>query len=330
MHNRTGSAIAPRTKNQMIEVMLQSVATEFDKPLDLIALNCEFLSQSLAAKIVEDAGEHVLEKSVANTTEKAIEKSTAPTVEPALTKSTKLSDETIAAMRDSIADISDSALYLNRLVANFVEMTLCLQGALTAEHQQVDLCSVLQDICADSAEVYRAIGVKLAVDCGQSTSLCTVADRAFVERLCLNLLSNGLRACSGAGTVAFSLCAGEDEHVLRVTDDGCGFPAAAALSAFEPMQGRCLPHKEGFEHGAGIGLYLCGEYCRLMGWRIAIVPQTRGTMIEVRIPAVREEALSALRFHSSEHEQTYQKQATRRAVLRELRTVPGLAHLGKR
>ncbi len=275
-------------QQEMILMMLRTIGEEFNRPLGLIANNCEYLQQHLTR-----AGEgYSLEKA-----------------------------------QGALTDISNATLHLNRLFDNFVEMNASLHGVLKPAMELVDLVSVLRCVCADSEEIYRAIGIHLRCDVGELTQALVVADRTYVERICLNLLSNALHACTEGEHVTFALCETEGGFALTVTDDGYGFPAENILVAFSPAQNRAMTPAGGFERGGKMGLYLCGEYCRLMGWEIGIALKEPGTQITVAIPRNDEIHLHSVCFHSSEYETQVQAQMTRVQVLRELRSVPGLEGL---
>ncbi|MFI3169860.1 MAG: HAMP domain-containing sensor histidine kinase [Faecalibacterium sp.] len=275
-------------RNEMNTLILRSIGEEFNRPLGLIANNCEYLQMHL------NHPDGIYSKEKAN---------------------------------DALADINSATLHLNRLLENFVEMTASLHGALNPSMQLVDLVSVLKSVCADSAEIYRAIGITLTVECEGLTQASVIADRGFAERICLNLLSNALHACTEGEHVVFSLIEREEGYLLTVTDDGYGFPPDSVLTAFMPCHHRGCVRSEGFERGGGMGLYLCGEYCRLMGWNINISLQEPGTKVALEIPRNEQVYNKTACFHASEYETQMQSQLTRMAVLRELRAVHGLEGL---
>ncbi len=278
-------------QNEMIVMMLRTIGEEFNRPLGLIANNCEYLQSLLPFGQSAEAQE------------------TAKT---------------------ALADINTSALHLNRLMENFIEVNASLHGVLTPAIELVDLVSVLRGVCADSEEIYRAIGIHLQCDVGTLKQALVMADRAYAERICLNLLSNALHACTENEHVVFSLRETETGFTLQVTDDGYGFPAENIVMAFSPMQNRTKRPANGFERGGKMGLYLSGEYCRLMGWSIKIACKEPGTQVSIDIPHNHNAYCRNICFHSKEYEQEQQEQLTRMQVLRELRTVPGLEHLRRR
>ncbi len=279
--------LAERRKMQTT-LILRSIGEELNRPLSVIDNNREYLKMHLDAR----EGAFSLEKTSV-----------------------------------ALADINSATLHLNRLIENFMEMAASLHGTMEPRLSQVNLCSVLQDVCADSTEIYKAIGITLTLDCNIAQKAYVVADRTFAERICLNLLSNALHACEDGQHVCFMLQETEGGYAMTVTDDGHGFPQERILTAFMPHRHERTLRNEGFERGGGMGLYLCGEYCRLMGWKISIHPQTVGTQVRIEIPRGEQPFSKNVTFYAAEHERQVQSQLSRMEVLRELRAIQGLEGL---
>ncbi|MBQ7860418.1 MAG: HAMP domain-containing histidine kinase [Faecalibacterium sp.] len=275
-------------QTRLNELMLHAVSEEFARPLNLISLNREYLQMHLEQNRAE------------------------------------YSHETV---QQALQDIETATEGLHRITDNLVAMCACLCTAVTPQTEWLDLRSMLQGICAEQADIYRAIGVTLQLDCTDEEQYIVQADYLLAERVILNLTSNGLRACKKGGVVTFGLCAAEDGVSLTVSDTGCGMPPEQLQNLFQPFvkQENTAP---GFENGPGIGLYLCGEYCRMMGWKISVQPQKNGTCIRMLIPQGGQLPPDSVVLHSP-LQQEMRLQHLRGAALRELRTVPGLQNLGR-
>jgi len=267
--------------------MLHSVSEEFARPLNLISLNREYLQMHL-----QNNGGAYSHSSV----------------------------------MQALRDIEAAADSLNCITDNFVAMCACLCTAVTPRTEWVDLESILQGICDQQADIYRAIGVRLELHCAPGSRYVVLADYRLAERVLLNLTSNGLRACAAGGTVRFELQPAEEGFSLSVSDDGCGLSPQQAQTLLQPFKQQ-QDYKPGFESGAGIGLYLCGEYSRLMGWKLTLPPQAKGSCIRILIPQEEQAGPESVVLHSAAQQQV-RRQHLRAAVLRELRSVPGLEQLG--
>ena len=229
-------------------------------------------------------------------------------------------DEKIAA---ALNGIGSAAVQLNRLLSNCVELLNCLQGSTAPVIVPMDMGAVLEDICADGAKMAELLDIALTVKTPEEPC-CVCADQTMVQRILLNLLSNALRACAPGGHVSMTLCRGTKDVSLSVEDDGCGVPAAFCAHAFDPAFEQEKPNRERYLGGAGVGLYLTGEYCRLLGWKPEMRQTKHGTRVVLQIP--REQLVSGEKvvFHAGSGARQLRSEALRAAVRQELCTVPGL------
>lgn len=221
---------------------------------------------------------------------------------------------------DSLRDIHAATVQLERMVDNFTQLCACLCGSVPVQQAGLDLASLLHSICADHEAIYRAVGVELAARFDAGALWYTVGDPVLAERVLLHLLSNALRACDRGGRVEFRLSSRKGEILLCVQDSGCGLTEERFRAALQLAN----PEKEDrFRGGTGLGLFLCAEYCRLLGWKMELQPVEQGTCLCLIIPERRAVA-GQLFLHSPQ--QTGQT-VSRRALLRTLQSVPGLQDL---
>lgn len=181
------------------------------------------------------------------------------------------------ASRQAVADISAALVRMER---TFQEMTTLMDYLRMDEPPQLyplDLCELLKQVAAQADMVRAQLGVEITMDYGGWTSCCVEADYRDAELLCLHLLSNALHACKEGGHVRIELCRGQTLWQMSVTDDGCGLPGGDEESILENR--RC------FLGGAQLGLAICRECCRRMGWGLRLEPAIgKGTQAIVSIP----------------------------------------------
>lgn len=191
----------------------------------------------------------------------------------------------------------------------------------------------VNDISAASARLDRTVNEVMSLldflrteedprlyplDYGGWTACRVMADRNDAELLCLHLLSNALRACSAGGKVRLMLRRSESFWQLTVMDNGCGLPEAGEDTWLENR--RC------FLGGAKLGLLLCRECCRRMGWglRVEHAPE-KGTQAVVTIPLCTDRITEpTVELHTggdTAQAQQHQYQL-RNMLVRELRTMP--------
>ena len=196
----------------------------------------------------------------------------------------------------AVSDISAATAKLERTINELLSALEFLRAGQPPKLYPLDL-----------ADMVRAqLGVTLELDYGGWTTCRVLADRDDVELLCLHLLSNALRACREGGTVRILLRRSETMWQLTVRDNGCGLP-------------------EGSQGGAGLGLLLCRECCRRMGWGLSVecAPE-KGTQAVVTVPLYTDDGRAPeVELHAGADLASEQHQYQLRAMLvRELRTMP--------
>ena len=97
-------------------------------------------------------------------------------------------------------------------------------------------------------------------------------DRAHLERILWNLVSNALRHSSrnpGAVTIAVVGSAEIGRVELHVSDDGPGVPENVRAQVFEPF---FTTHTQ----GTGLGLFIARELCAANGAGLELLPEAGG------------------------------------------------------
>lgn len=220
--------------------------------------------------------------------------------------------------RQAVADINTAAMQLDRTLSEAITLLEFLHEEAKPQLYPIDLCELLQQVSAQSDMIRAQLGVDIRLDYGGCTACCVMADRRDAELLCLHLLSNALRACGTGGKVQLTLRRCESFWKLTVLDDGCGLP--------ETSREAWLENRRCFLGGAGLGLLLCRECCRRMGWDLQVEQRApeKGTRAVVTIPLCDEpmpEPTVELRSDCSPV-RTQQQYQLRNMLVRELRTMP--------
>ncbi len=89
-----------------------------------------------------------------------------------------------------------------------------------------------------------------------------------------NLLSNAAKYGGAGSTVTIVAEPSEGEAIVRVLDDGPGFPSDETNRLFELFYRS--PGTAGAAAGAGIGLFACARLIAAMGGRIWAAPRDEG------------------------------------------------------
>ena len=181
--------------------------------------------------------------------------------------------------KQALQSIQDSAAVLGRMTENILDAYLCQSGYGTVHLQAMEAVSHFSQM----AQLVRPCAARQQVElnfCCDAKALVILTDRVMADRVVLNLLSNAVYHGCARGHVWLELQPGEKLHWLRVRDDGPGLSEAMKTRLNSP--GPPVPPAS---RGGGLGLYLCREFCRLLGWKMTIETGPQGTMVALGIPA---------------------------------------------
>jgi PAS domain S-box-containing protein len=150
------------------------------------------------------------------------------------------------------------------------------------------------------AEVARAVGPVIEPQAASKSltiewqpgdaAVAALADRARVEQILLNLLTNAVKYTERGGHVQVRHFLDGDRAVLEVSDDGIGIPEAHIDAIFEPFTqlGRSLT--SGHE-GTGLGLAISRDLARAMdGDLTARSALGQGSTFTLALPRTRDTA----------------------------------------
>jgi PAS domain S-box-containing protein len=183
-------------------------------------------------------------------------------------ESSSLDEET---RRGIFQDIHAEAERLQRLVEDVVALNRF--GEVTGEisWEPVLMQRVLPGVVHSEKE--RWPGVTFELDIGPSLPTVS-ADPTYVEQVIRNFLSNAAKYGGEGSTVVVSASVGDGEVIVRVLDDGPGFPSDETNRLFELFYRS--PGTAAAASGAGIGLFVCARLVAAMGGRIWAQPRPEG------------------------------------------------------
>ena len=216
--------------------------------------------------------------------------------------------------RQALSDIQIESARVSRTVHNAM-LLYRLENGEPCELQPFDVSELLEKAERMAPDIEKSLEIQLMTE-REGVGRCVVMgapDEA--EQLLLHLISNALCACDPGGRVWVSLKQKKTGVVLRVEDDGCG------LMEEDPIE-----NNRRFLSGAKLGLLLCRECCRRMGWglRVERAPE-KGTQAVVTIPLCTDRITEpTVELHTggdTAQAQQHQYQL-RNMLVRELRTMP--------
>ena len=174
--------------------------------------------------------------------------------------------------RGIFRDIHDEAERLQRLVEDVVALNRFGEDS----HGEIGREPVLLQRLLPGvvrSEDGRWPGVQFELDV--ASGLPTVsADPTYIEQVVRNLLSNAAKYGGLDATVRIRAEAGTGEVIVRVLDDGPGFPIEERDRLFELFYRSARTASSA--GGAGIGLFVCARLVAAMGGRIWAQPRPEG------------------------------------------------------
>jgi signal transduction histidine kinase len=132
-----------------------------------------------------------------------------------------------------------------------------VRGLGEPEFQRIPLDRVIARLADDMGSLVAEDGLVLRAECSQAVHAS--ADPAYVRTILENLLDNSLHALrvSGGGCVTIRVVAEDGLAIVRVSDDGPPFDAAARDTLFEPLRSTKT-------RGLGLGLPIARALARAM------------------------------------------------------------------
>ena len=186
-----------------------------------------------------------------------------------LARSTSSLDEDVR--RSVFDDIHIEAERLHRLVEDVIALTRFGEEEAEIGDEPVLLQRILPAVVRSEEVRWPGVSFELHVASGLPT---VVADATYVEQVVRNLLSNGAKYGGPGSHVAAVVEPAGAEVLVRILDDGPGFPSGEAERLFELYYRS--PSTAGAASGAGIGLFVCARLIRAMGGRIWAAPRPAG------------------------------------------------------
>ncbi|MEQ8823183.1 MAG: ATP-binding protein [Filomicrobium sp.] len=185
--------------------------------------------------------------------------------------------------RKTLSTIQKSALRLQRLVndlLNLVRLELTEHGE---EHQAIDLGALARSICEQSRHYASAKGLKIVTDVPNEKVIIT-GQLHSLERAVINLVSNAVKFTDSGGRITVSLRHEDSEAVLSVKDTGIGMAPEDTAKIFDRFQQLDSSSTRRYQ-GLGIGLALVKETIVEHGGSVDVQSALgAGTEFTLRLP----------------------------------------------
>jgi signal transduction histidine kinase len=128
---------------------------------------------------------------------------------------------------------------------------------------RADVAEVVAQVAAAFGSAAENHSIRIAVE--SEPECVALIDLDSLERALANILDNALRHAPSAGFVQITCCTAGNEVIIRVVDNGPGFPPEVLARNFEPGAGADRRTQSG---GLGLGLAIAARLTRSQGGTI--------------------------------------------------------------
>lgn len=178
-----------------------------------------------------------------------------------------------------IAPLNRSYFKIKHLLDNASTVESLSRGALACFPEQIDLAELCRNMIDTVKLMLGRNGVSFSFN--SEKSVYVTGDRALMEQLLLNLLSNSINHISPEGRISVSLLKTGDKTIISVDDDGQGIAPEELSRVFESY--RYSNRLEIAANGTGLGLVIVRGIAELHGGTVIVESRGEGRGTAVRV-----------------------------------------------
>jgi PAS domain S-box-containing protein len=190
-----------------------------------------------------------------------------------------------AEQASALERIRKNERHLLALINDILDFTKLEAGAVRLDIRDVNVCDIVATLEPLIGPLFNAKGVSYKVE-RLADKLMARGDAERIVQVCLNLLSNALKATPPGGRVTVSCEKVNDVIAIKVRDTGIGIPGERLETVFSPFTqlGRALNSPE---TGVGLGLAISRELAGAMGGDVTVESAVNvGSTFTLTIPAL--------------------------------------------
>lgn len=179
--------------------------------------------------------------------------------------------------------IEQNGMRLLKLVNNLIDSTRIDSGCVDYNPQNQDIVSFVENICDSVVEFSKSQNIELIFDTDEEEKVVSF-DSDKMERIILNLLSNGIKYNKENGRIDVAIKCNLEYIDISVKDTGVGIPNDKINDVFEKFK-QVDNRLTKISEGSGIGLSIVKSLVELHGGVINVNSEIGvGTEFEVKIP----------------------------------------------
>jgi two-component system sensor histidine kinase GlrK len=205
-----------------------------------------------------------------------------------------LNEEVVGHLNAQQAEIAailrDNTLQLQKLIENLLDFNMASSQAAMLRIEAVGLRGLIYNVLSDHkvAVLSRQLVLDLLLD-----EVEIQGDRAKLQTMVDNLVSNAIKYSPEKGRLRVRLQARDGQAVVEVADSGPGIPEQERRRIFDAFyQGSNVSN--GHVRGTGLGLSIAREYAQAHGGYIEVIGRDApGACLRVVLPLQQAEEKSA-------------------------------------
>jgi signal transduction histidine kinase len=183
--------------------------------------------------------------------------------------------------REALADCLEEAERVAAMLDTLMDISEAEVGAMRLSREPLELAEVVRDAVTLYSDVAEDKHIALPSRC--APGVCVSADRNRMRQVVANLLDNAIKYTPPAGRVEVQTALDGAEAVLTVTDTGPGIPPGELPRIWERLYRGDASRSE---RGLGLGLSLVKAIVEAHGGRVEAASNPgQGATFIVRLPA---------------------------------------------
>jgi PAS domain S-box-containing protein len=198
-----------------------------------------------------------------------------------LSRQPQISEDQV--LKEGVRTLEHNAQNISRLVEDCLDIARVSQGKIQLQKEYVDLNQVANDSFEATGEAAGAKGLKFVARL--SRNLYVWGDKARLEEVLLNLLTNAIKFTERGGEVSLFLRRTGNEAEIEVRDNGIGIEPDFLEQVFQPFRQGTTDWLAS-QSGLGIGLAIVREIVQMHGGHVWAESPGRGcgSLFRLRLP----------------------------------------------
>lgn len=181
--------------------------------------------------------------------------------------------------------INKNSNRLIRLINNLIDVSKIESGYIDTTFKNENIVDVVEDATLSVVDLANSYNIEITFDT-EEEEIITSIDRAKIERVMLNLLSNSIKFIRDGGEIFVYVRIEENNVVIEVKDNGIGMSEELQNHLFEKFKrAKTFPSLQREHEGSGLGLFIVKGLIDVHKGTILVKSKiNEGTVFTIYIP----------------------------------------------